>query len=1008
MKLFHALSILLTVLSVEGKMNGPSSSVSYGGATPSKKGPKAGGAVSGSAAVQAAAQEVTAILGEGTVQNNQGPTTWWGIPLDRMPGLQADIDKLNGLLEEIVKAEDPKVYKLYDDLIKLGLGRTGNDDGSYLPKMVKIAQSMSASESLAVARVFTHALNLVNIAENHHRFRMIRAEERENNDKLVREDSFEGTIAKLAGVDNEKIYEQLLKQKVEIVLTAHPTEVNRRTILRKHRALSEALSKLEGKELSRFERHQTEAELKRTIASIWGSDEIRRKKPDPQMEAEAGIAIIESTLWDAVPAHCRKLDAEVLRDLGKKMPPDSIPVKFASWIGGDRDGNPNVTPLVTKEVMLTLRKRAAMLLSKTMKELYDDLAISRKFSPEMDKLAERVINSNDTFEKYRRVTGHLDKRLSATTKYCESQLAKLAETGDANPGGVGIAPPDLWDDKDAQPIFDGRELKNALMIMYDSLVKTGFEDVADGKLKDAIRRFEAFGLTLTPLDIREESDKHTEAINAITKSLGIGSYADWDEKAKLSWLTSELSSKRPLFQSSGLGNMPFDTAVMKTLRTFEMAATLGTGSTGAYVISQARTASDVLAVMLLQKQFGMTSENGRVMRVVPLFETLTDLENAPDVVDQLFSLPGYLGLVKGKQEIMVGYSDSAKDAGRLAACWAQYTAQEKMAEVAGKHNVELTFFHGKGGTVGRGGNPSVYRAVLAHPPNTINGRFRVTEQGEMITQNFGSVDMAERTLDIYTSAVLREAFVDHIEPTQNWRNVMAKLSKVSCDAYRQMVRNEPAFVPYFRQATPELELGILNIGSRPAKRKPKGGIESLRAIPWTFAWTQTRVHLSAWLGCGEALNVSDEKSKLELREMYQNWPWFRETIDLIAMVLSKSDMSINENYDEQLVEKSDELRGLGVEIRKRLQDVRAGILTVSGCSDVGVGFELLASSMKIRNPFVDPVNVIQAEVMKKYRYLSKKEEEGKLGSKEREEKVVIEDALRVCISGVASGMRNSG
>ena len=188
----------------------------------------------------------------------------------------------------------------------------------------------------------------------------------------------------------------------------------------------------------------------------------------------------------------------------------------------------------------------------------------------MDKLAERVINSNDTFEKYRRVTGHLDKRLSATTKYCESQLAKLAETGDANPGGVGIAPPDLWDDKDAQPIFDGRELKNALMIMYDSLVKTGFEDVADGKLKDAIRRFEAFGLTLTPLDIREESDKHTEAINAITKSLGIGSYADWDEKAKLSWLTSELSSKRPLFQSSELGNMPFDTAVMKTLRTFEV------------------------------------------------------------------------------------------------------------------------------------------------------------------------------------------------------------------------------------------------------------------------------------------------------------------------------------------------------------------------------------------------------------------------------------------------------
>lgn len=982
-------------------------STTRGGATPPKRKDTKPSNIATDAAPTTS--QVEAVLGDGGgIVGNQGPTTWWGIPLDRMPGLQADIDKLNGLLEEIVKAEDPKVYQMYRDLLKLGELRSAHDDGTYVPKMVKIAQSMTPSESLAVTRVFTHALNLVNIAENHHRFRMIRAEERANDDHLIREDSFEGTIAKLGDVSKERIYEQLLNQKVEIVLTAHPTEVNRRTILRKHRAISEALATLERSDISTFDSSQTEAELKRTIASIWGSDEIRRNKPNPQMEAEAGIAIIETTLWDAVPAHCRKLDAEVIRELGKKMPPDSVPVKFASWIGGDRDGNPNVTPLVTKEVVLTLRKRAAMLLTKSMQELYDDLAISRKFSPDMDKLADRIVNSKDIREKYRRVTGHMKMRLQATVKYCEKELAELAETGHANPGGIGMEAPDLWDDNDAQPIFDAVELKQTLMTMYDSLVSTGFEEVADGKLKDDIRRLEAFGLTLTPLDIREESDKHTEALDAVTKYLGSGSYSDWTEDTKINWLSTELSSKRPLFQSKIIGDMGFDSAVLKTLQTFQMAATLGSGATGAYVISQARMASDVLAVMLLQKQFGMTSENGNSMRVVPLFETLTDLENAPEKVNTLFSLPGYVGWVKGKQEIMVGYSDSAKDAGRLAACWAQYTSQEKVAAVALKHNVELTFFHGKGGTVGRGGNPSVYRAVLAHPPNTVNGRFRVTEQGEMITQNFGSVEMAERTLDIYTAAVLREAFVDHVEPTDEWRKVMEKLSKVSCDAYRQMVRNEPAFVPYFRQATPELELGILNIGSRPAKRKPKGGIESLRAIPWTFAWTQTRVHLSAWLGCGEALNVKDENEKKALRGMYQNWPWFRETIDLIAMVLSKSDKSINENYDAQLVDKSDELLGLGKEIRKRLSDVRAGILTVSGCSDVTQGFELLASSMKNRNPFVDPVNCIQAEVMKKYRQLSKKEEEGKLNQKERAEKVIIEDALRVCISGVASGMRNSG
>lgn len=324
--------------------------------------------------------------------------------------------------------------------------------------------------------------------------------------------------------------------------------MNRRTILRKHRAISEALATLERSDISTFDSSQTEAELKRTIASIWGSDEIRRNKPNPQMEAEAGIAIIETTLWDAVPAHCRKLDAEVIRELGKKMPPDSVPVKFASWIGGDRDGNPNVTPLVTKEVVLTLRKRAAMLLTKSMQELYDDLAISRKFSPDMDKLADRIVNSKDIREKYRRVTGHMKMRLQATVKYCEKELAELAETGHANPGGIGMEAPDLWDDNDAQPIFDAVELKQTLMTMYDSLVSTGFEEVADGKLKDDIRRLEAFGLTLTPLDIREESDKHTEALDAVTKYLGSGSYSDWTEDTKINWLSTELSSKRPLFQ----------------------------------------------------------------------------------------------------------------------------------------------------------------------------------------------------------------------------------------------------------------------------------------------------------------------------------------------------------------------------------------------------------------------------------------------------------------------------
>merc|ERR1712157_619936 len=272
-------------------------------------------------------------------------------------------------------------------------------------------------------------------------------------------------------------------------------------------------------------------------------------------------------------------------------------------------------------------------------------------------------------------------------------------------------------------------------------------------------------------------------------------------------------------------------------------------------------------------------------------------------------------------------------------------AQESMSAVAREHGIELTFFHGKGGTVGRGGNPALYRAILSHPPNTIYGRFRVTEQGEMITQNFGNPGTAERTLDIYTASVLREAFIQHVEPKIQWRQQMERISDVSCQAYRNLVRSNPKFVPYFRKATPELELGTLNIGSRPAKRNPKGGIESLRAIPWTFAWTQTRTHLSAWMGVGAGLEYENPEKLRVLRNMYSDWPWFRETIDLIAMIVSKTDFSISKNYDEQLVEKTEELVGLGEEVRAKLVQTRQAVLAVTQSAKVaGAHVALLRSS----------------------------------------------------------------
>jgi len=557
-----------------------------------------------------------------------------------------------------------------------------------------------------------------------------------------------------------------------------------------------------------------------------------------------------------------------------------------------------------------------------------------------------------------------------------------------------------------ETVTKAEDLLGPLRIMHESLMETGFDLVADGLLSDIIRRLKVFGITLVPLDIREESTKHTNVLDAITRWLGIGSYGEWDEEARVNWLSSELSNKRPLFPSERLNDMDFDAGVRKTLQVFKVASELEPEALGAYVISQCQTASDVLAVMLLQKQFGMTTANGNMMRVAPLFETLDDLNNAPERLKTLFSVPAYVGAINGKQEVMVGYSDSAKDAGRLAACWAQYLSQERMVEVAEASGVELCFFHGKGGTVGRGGNPALYRAVLSHPPNTINGRFRVTEQGEMITQNYGSRQIAEHTLDIYTAAVLRESFTKHVEPKDAWRRQMERISDVSCKDYRHLVREEPRFVPYFRQATPELELQSLNIGSRPSKRNPKGGIESLRAIPWTFAWTQTRTHLSAWLGVGAGLTATNTEDLESLQEMYTSWPWFRELIDLIAMIVSKTDFSVSKNYDDQLVS-SEESKKLGVEVREKLVQTRQSILDVTKSENVaGHHVALQRASNNIRAPYVDPLNVIQAELLKRLRAFEIRQDD--LTTEEQMEQQTLKDALIVSINGISSGMRNSG
>jgi phosphoenolpyruvate carboxylase len=399
--------------------------------------------------------------------------------------------------------------------------------------------------------------------------------------------------------------------------------------------------------------------------------------------------------------------------------------------------------------------------------------------------------------------------------------------------------------------------------------------------------------------------------------------------------------------------------------------------------------SDVLAVLLLLKETGCHYP----MRVVPLFETLDDLNNAADCISALLDIDWYLGYTKGMQEVMIGYSDSAKDAGVMAAAWAQYRAQEQLVAVCKKAGVKLTLFHGRGGTIGRGGGPA-HQAILSQPPGSVDGRIRVTEQGEMIRFKFGLPKLAVQSLALYTSAVMEATLLPPPEPKQEWRQCMQRLADESVLAYRSIVREEADFVAYFRAATPEVELGKLPLGSRPAKRRVDGGIESLRAIPWIFAWSQNRLMLPAWLGAGEALEAAAKRGELSLlQEMERQWPFFNTRISMLEMVYAKAEPNLARYYDTCLV--PEDLRHLGEALRERLQQGIQAVLELTRSDSLMSHTPWNRESVRLRNPYIDPLNFLQAELLARSR-------------KEQETSEQLQLALMLTIAGVAAGMRNTG
>ena len=818
-------------------------------------------------------------------------------------------------------------------------------------------EGLSQDELLPVARAFNQFLNLANIAEQ---YQLIHR----------RDDSqpqpFESRVLpelldrlKQAGHAPEALARQIGKLQIELVLTAHPTEVARRTLIQKYDAIAAHLAALDHRDLNTQERAQITERLQLLIAEAWHTEEIRRTRPTPVDEAKWGFAVIENSLWQAIPNYLRKADKVLHAATGLHLPLEAAPIRFASWMGGDRDGNPNVTAAVTREVLLLARWMAADLYLRDVDQLAAELSMQQGN-------AALLALAGDSAEPYRAVLKQLRERLRATRNWAH---ASLAETQPA-PDSV---------------LHSNRDLLEPLQLCYQSLHECGMGVIADGPLLDCLRRAVTFGLFLVTLDVRQDSTRHRSAMTEITDYLGLGRYEDWDEEARIEFLLRELSNRRPLLPDHF--KPAADTA--EVLATCREVAAAPAASLGSYVISMAGAASDVLTVQLLLKEAGLQ----RPMRVVPLFETLADLDNAGPVIEHLLSLPGYRLRLHGPQEVMIGYSDSAKDAGTTAAAWAQYRAQEKLVEICHEQQVELLLFHGRGGTVGRGGGPA-HAAILSQPPGSVSGRFRTTEQGEMIRFKFGLPDIAEQNLNLYLAAVLEATLLPPPMPEPAWRTMMDQLAGDGVAAYRAVVRENPEFVEYFRQATPEQELGRLPLGSRPAKRR-EGGVESLRAIPWIFAWTQTRLMLPAWLGWEAALGKALERGQGEvLAQMREQWPFFRTRIDMLEMVLAKADSDIAQLYDERLVEPG--LKHLGTHLRDLLSQACKVVLGLTGQDQLlGHSPETL-EFISLRNTYLDPLHLLQVELLARSRA-----QDATLDGP-------LAQALLVSVAGIAAGLRNTG
>src|SRR6266542_3513002 len=968
--------------------------------------------------------------------------------------LRADIHRLGDLLGETLRRfGGERLFEIEEDVRALckrlrGAQASGKTAGAER-ELKRLLRRLSLDETIGVIRAFSVYFQLVNIAEQYHRIRRKRFYELRTPDQPQR-GSLAETLRRLRGDFSDPKLLQRVVDRLEImpVMTAHPTEAARRTLLEKHRRIADLLAAFDEENLAQRRRDELHARLAAEVESVWQTDEVRHTQPTVLDEVNHGLYYFDATLFDAAPALLDELERQLEENFpGVKLRDGATPLRFGSWIGGDRDGNPFVTPEITWE---TLRLQQRLVLRKyrdAVAGLSRRLSESSRFAPPTDELSESLkedavalpavaaeVATRNAEEPYRQKLSYIYTRIENTLRRNRDLASALRLTEEHTlisiRPGLPIVAALTGSGADVANVYrDGASLWEELRLVRDSL-RADKAVYAARAVDRLMRQVAVFGLHLATLDLRQHSERHTAALSEITRSLRLRDYSQMSEDDRVEWLTRELDTPRPLVATDAR----YSAETTETLNVFRVARRaldeISPNAIRTYIISMTREVSDLLAVLVLAKEAGLVDCGLRIadcgtsiksairnpqsairIAVSPLFETIEDLRRAPEIMRRLFEHPFYrrqLAAQGNLQEVMIGYSDSSKDGGILTSSWELYKAQERLWEVARAAGVELRLFHGRGGTVGRGGGPS-HEAILAQPPDTVVGRIKITEQGEVISSKYSLAEIAQRSLELTTSAVIAASLPQPAQDTDKlsrWKDVMEDISAQAFAAYRRFVRETPGFYDYFIQATPVEELQYLRIGSRPAKRKSGSkSLDDLRAIPWVFGWTQSRHLLPGWLAVGTALEdfikARPRQNLRLLREMYREWTFFHSTISNIEMTLAKADFQIARQYASRTLD-----RGLGRRIFRMLEEEHERAcrvtLQITGERRLLDQSPVLQRSIAVRNPYVDTLSFLQVELLARRRQRDGKAEPGD-GDREK-----LLYATLLTINGIAAGMRNTG